>query len=102
MMELTDNTIDAFISADTALILLSTSWCGHCAKAMEDMRMFEKSTGVPCGWINIQRNHKTLMKYFGRGVPEFLFFSNGSVVKQVKGTGDLMEAFKQELERYVP
>lgn len=34
MIELTDKTVDDFISADKALILLSAPWCGHCAAAM--------------------------------------------------------------------
>ena len=93
MTELTDRTIDEFVSADKALVLLSASWCGHCAVAMEDMRRFEMETGIPCGWINVQRNRKALMEYFGRGIPDFLLFEKGHVVKRARGTGDLMDVF---------
>lgn len=93
MIEVTDKTIDEFISADKALILLSTTWCGRCATAMENMRTYEFETGIPCGWVNIQQNRKTLIKYFGRGIPEFLMFKNGKVIKRVRGTGNLKHAF---------
>ena len=91
MIELTDKTIDEFVSADKALILLSASWCGHCAAAMEDMRKFEAETGISCGWVNVQQNRKTLIEYFGRGIPDFLLFKNGHIVKRVRGSGDLKE-----------
>lgn len=94
MTELTDRTIDEFVSADKALVLLSASWCGHCAVAMKNMREYEFKTGVPCGWVNVQQNRKTLMEYFGRGIPEFLMFENGKVVKRIKGTGNLLETFE--------
>nr|DAF98347.1 MAG TPA: TRX family protein [Siphoviridae sp. ctnNB1] len=93
MIELTDRTIDEFISADKALVLLSASWCGHCAAAMEDMRKFEAETDISCGWVNVQQNRKTLIEYFGRGIPDFLLFKKGHVVKRARGTGDLMDVF---------
>ena len=93
MIELTDKTIDEFTSADMTLVLLSTSWCGHCGAAMKYMRDFEADTGVRCGWIDVQQNPKTLMKYFGRGIPDFLLFENGHVVRRARGTGDLMDVF---------
>ena len=93
MIELTDKTIDEFTSADMALVLLSASWCGHCAAAMENMREFEADTGVRCGWIDVQRNRKTLMKYFGRGIPDFLLFKNGSIRARARGTGNLIDVF---------
>lgn len=93
MIELTDKTVDDFISADKALILLSAPWCGHCAAAMGDMRRFEAETGVPCGWVDIQQNRRTLMEYFGRGIPDFLLFENGRIIRRARGTGDLMGAF---------
>ncbi len=98
MIELTDKTIDEFISADTALILLSASWCGHCVAAMKDMQKFENNTGVRCGWIDIQRNRKTLLRYFGQGIPDFLLFEDGHVIKRARGTGDLKEVFGKLIE----
>lgn len=93
MIELTDKTIDEFTSAEMALVLLSASWCGHCAAAMGNMREFEADTGIPCGWIDVQCNRKTLIQYFGRGIPDFLLFKNGHVVRRARGTGDLMDVF---------
>ena len=93
MIELTDKTIEEFTSADMALVLLSASWCGHCAAAMENMRKFEADTGIQCGRIDVQQNRKTLMKYFGRGIPDFLLFKNGHFIKRARGTGDLMDVF---------
>lgn len=98
MIELTDKTIDEFTSADMALVLLSASWCGHCAAAMGNMREFEEDTGVRCGWIDVQRNRKTLIQYFGRGIPDFLLFKNGHVIKRARGTGDLMEVLSDFVE----
>lgn len=93
MIELTDKTIEEFTSADMALVLLSASWCGHCAAAIGNMREFEADTGVQCGWIDVQRNQKTLIQYFGRGIPDFLLFKNGDVVRRARGTGNLMDVF---------
>lgn len=93
MIEITDSTIDEFISADKALVLLSASWCGHCVAAMGNMRAFEADTGVRCGWIDVQRNRKTLIQYFGRGIPDFLLFEKGRIIKRTRGTGNLIDVF---------
>ena len=65
-------------------------WCGHCLPMMPILEKYSETEGsVEVIKINVDENPDISQEYNVRGIPTFIYFEDGEVVKRQTGTQTL-------------
>ena len=97
--ELTDDTIDAFLSNHDIVILdIYTTWCGPCvmqAKILEDLALKLDAKREVIAKIDADQAPKTSEQYGIRAIPTLILFKKGKPVKTHVGIWPMDEMLKE-------